>query len=146
MILLRQPLLLIVAVSHQVNTICTTAVGDSLIVLQRTPAGLALSGYSTDGSGSWKSPPHPWLAGTQGWANPAYHDTIRLLSVGCTLYVLARGSSELHVASFNTESRAWNCSLPGLPAMTDADGWHGKCYYSTMRACEVAGTLYVIGR
>ncbi len=94
---------------------------------------------------SWEVlPHHPWLS--DGWSDPAYHGTIQLLAVGETLFVVARGSAELHIGSYNTESRVWNSGLPGYRVLGDAAGWHGEACYSTMRSCVVGNTLYVLGR
>ena len=62
------------------------------------------------------------LADSTGWAAKKHYSTIRMQSIGDKLYVFGRGSSDLHLFSFDTVSSTWS-HLPGFNALADSTGW-----------------------
>ena len=78
---------------------------------------------------------HPnWLSlpDHYGWDCLQYFHTIRVVVVGLSIYVWARGESECRLHSFDTQTKRWE-KLPSLHALSDIDQWNKEKYFSTLQ-------------
>jgi hypothetical protein len=90
---------------------------------------------------AWAQLPNgPELSDAAGWSNQQYYATIQYADVDGDgrAELVARGSAGIHVYRCDPASHTWSGPFYG-PALSDASGWAGVHYYSTIHCADVDG-------
>ena len=75
-----------------------------------------------------------------GWEFEEYYSTIQAADIdgdGCA-ELLARGADAIKVAKWDRATQMW-ILMPDGPALSDADNWNQRQYYSTIQCADIDG-------
>ena len=125
------------------STIQAVAVGGALHVMGRANKGMHI--WRLNGS-QWTriASSTPAWSDAGGWTGVQYYSTIQAVAVGGALHLLARADNGIR--TWRLDGSQWTRIASGMPAWSDASGWSGVQYYSTIQAVPVGSTLHLLAR
>eukprot|EP01126_Amoeba_proteus_P004402 TRINITY_DN11471_c0_g1_i1.p1 TRINITY_DN11471_c0_g1~~TRINITY_DN11471_c0_g1_i1.p1 ORF type:complete len:408 (-),score=44.96 TRINITY_DN11471_c0_g1_i1:102-1325(-) len=127
------------------KTIQVVTIGTRLYVFGRGSSSIHLAQFETT-TETWSHLPGlEWLGDSEGWGNPMYYESIRVVALNSCLYVFGRGYGHIHFARFDSSNDTWSI-LPSLEWLRDSGGWNNPIYYETIQVVPVQNAIFVFGR
>lgn len=128
------------------KTIRVVPIGTKIFIFGRGSQSLHLISFDTE-QNTWTTLPGlEQMSDADGWLQPEYYETLRVVAAGMKLVVFGRGAFCVQLLVFDTVLSAWTAPSALLEEFTDAQGWGERKYYSTIRLILIGSRLLLLGR
>lgn len=130
---------------HYFGTIRLASIGENVYIYVRGMVESTLAVYNARTFELTPLPFYAYLLDAEGYGNPGYYDTVRMVASGSVLYISARDNTGIRLAGFNTLTSAW-FMLPTLAQFLDDAVWTQAKYYKTFQTVAIASKLWFMFR